>query len=154
MPRGGKRPGAGRKPGSRTRPRAEIDLERGAAAIKRAARQAKADEAAKVEAAKRARREESGVVAEARAEKIRAEILPPLEMPDFPAGTEPLDFLKTLMLDGRLPLGFRRDCAALALPFVHAKPILGLKDARRLAAFDDDLDDGDQDEIANVMRGL
>jgi hypothetical protein len=37
-----------------------------------------------------------------------------------------------------------------ALPYAHAKPILGLKDARRLAAFDDD-DDPD-DEIAMVMR--
>ncbi len=146
MARGGRRPGAGRKAGSATRPKIEIDKERAFKAVKRAAREAKreADQDAAAAAARdrQARRE-------ARSEKLTVQILPPIEMPQMAEGAEPLDFLKSLMRDNRLPVGFRRDCAAIALPYVHPKPILGLKDARRLAAFDDD----DDDEIAAVMRG-
>ena len=147
MPRGGRRPGAGRKPGSTSRPKAEIEKERAFKAFRRAASQAKAD-AAQDAAAAAAR--ERQAKREARADKLMVQILPPIDTPDIPAGIAPLDFLRALMEDARLPIVFRRDCAALALPFVHPKPILGLKDARRLAAFDDDDDD---DEIAAVMRG-
>jgi hypothetical protein len=146
MARGGRRPGAGRKAGSKTRPQIEIDKERAFKAVKRAARDAKReadqDAAAAAERERQARRE-------SRSEKLTVQILPPIDMPEMSEGAEPLDFLKALMRDNRLPVGFRRDCAAIALPYVHPKPILGLKDARRLAAFDDD----DDDEIAAVMRG-
>jgi hypothetical protein len=147
MPRGGRRPGAGRKTGSGNRSKVEIEKERAFKAFTRAARQAKADAAQEAaDAAHQARQAKR----EARADKLMVQILPPIETPDLPAGIPPLDFLRVLMEDSRLPILFRRDCAALALPFVHPKPILGLKDARRLAAFDDDEDD---DEIAAVMRG-
>lgn len=126
--------------------RAARDFARAARAAKgQAKREAEADKAAE-RAGRKAQREE------ARAERVRAEILPPL--PDLaglglPENVTPLDFLQGLMRHPDLPLGFRRDCAALALPYAHAKPILGLKDARAAAAF---LDDGD-DELAAAMRG-
>ena len=135
--RGGRRPGAGRKPGSRTRPAAEIRKERaikemgrvGRAERQRAREEAEADRLAEKLAAKDRARDERG-------ERVRQEILPPLPvMPDLamPADVAPLEFLCNLMRNPVLPLGFRRDCAALALPFAHAKPILGLKDARRMS---------------------
>jgi hypothetical protein len=77
------------------------------------------------------------------------EILPPIDVP-IPPDIEPLDFLRCLMRNETLPLGFRRDCAALALPYAHAKPIpLGLKDQRDLVAMEDDEDD----DIARALRG-
>lgn len=151
MARGGRRPGAGRKPGSTPRPKAELEKERAFKAMQRAARTARREEKQEAEdAARREREAAREAKAEARAEKVKLTILPPLETPDIPPDVLPLEFLHHLMRDDRLPLGFRRDCAALALPFSHPKPILGLKDARNLAAWDDD--EGD-DEIANVMRG-
>lgn len=145
MPRGGRRPGAGRKAGSPSRPKVEIEKDRAYQAMKRAARAAKkaerekaADQAAEARQAK----------AEKRAERIVAEILPPIRI-DMPADVEPLDFLKGLMRNPELPVGFRRDCAALALPYAHVKPILGLKHARRLAAYDDEFEG---DDIAAAMR--
>lgn len=160
--RGGKRPGAGRKPGSPNRSAEEIAAGLVRAGMKRAERAARRlaqdsdQEAAR--AAREAKRQARAAAdeakpatrAEARAEQLRATILPPLETPEIPPGILPLDFLRVLMEDSRLPITFRRDCAVAALPFAHAKPILGLKDARRLAAWDDDEDD---DEIAAVMRG-
>lgn len=146
MPRGGKRIGAGRKAGSRSRPKEEIDRDRAYQAMKRAARAAKKAEREK-EADQAAEARQAKV--EKRAERIVAEILPPIEF-IVPSDIEPLDFLKTLMRDPRLPLGFRRDCAALAQPYAHAKPILGLKEARRLAAWNDE--DEPEDDIAAAMR--
>ena len=146
MPRGGRRPGAGRKPGTRSRPKPEIETEKALNALKRAARAAAAEK--RQEDEDRARREREAR-REAQAEKVKLTVLPPMETPDVDPNALPLDFLIGLMRDVRLPMTFRRDCAALALPFAHARPILGLKDARRLAAFDDD----DDDPIAAVMRG-
>lgn len=110
-------------------------------AKRQAKREAEADRAA-ARAGRKAEREQQ------QAERVQVTILPPLAMPELPPDVSPLDFLQALMRDDGLPLGFRRDCAALALPYAHAKPILGLKDARRDAAL---LDDGD-DEIAAAMR--
>jgi hypothetical protein len=45
-----------------------------------------------------------------RAERFTTEVLPPL------------DFLKTLMRDERLPLPFRVEVAAIALPYSHPGP--------------------------------
>lgn len=157
MPRGGRRPGAGRKPGTPNRPDHEIRKERALAEIARVAREQAKRARLEREAARAAdrleRKAERAAEKEARAaeqgERVQVQILPPLELPDMPPDVEPLDFLKHLMRSPDLPLGFRRDCAALALPYAHAKPILGLKDARRDAAF---ADDGD-DEIAAAMRG-
>lgn len=146
---GGKRIGAGRKPGTPNRPKAEIRKER---ALKEMARVAK--EQAKRKAAEAEREAEAKARAQEEQpprpppERGKVEILPPLPSLHMPPNVEPLEFLKNLMRNDELPLGFRRDCAALALPYAHAKPILGLKDARRLAAFDDD----DDDEIAQALR--
>jgi len=147
MARGGARPGAGRKPGQHSRPKPEIEKEKAFRAFKRAARDAAAQQKQETEDRARAERDARR---EAQADKVRLTILPPLQTPDIAPDALPLEFLIGLMRDDRLPMVFRRDCAALALPFAHPKPILGLKDARRLAAFDDDDDDGD--EIAAVMR--
>ena len=146
---GGKRTGAGRRPGGANRSKAEIKAEAAAKAIRAAEREARrqAREAAE-DARARARLEREEKRGE-RAAAARQEILPPL--PDgfeCPAGASSLEFLKQLMSDPRLPLGFRRDCAAIALPYEVAKPILGLKDARRLMALDDD----DLDPIAAALR--
>lgn len=145
MPRGGKRIGAGRKAGSPTRPKIEIEKEQAYRAMKAAARAAKREARANHDAAKAEARE-----ARAKGENrpARMEILPPMNFLQVPLNVEPLDFLKLLMRDDRLPIGFRRDCAALALPYAHPKPILGLKDARYLAAMDDD----GEDDIAAAMR--
>lgn len=119
------------------------------AAQRQARLEADADRAAERAGRKAQREAEREAAADpTRAEKVRAEILPALQTVSCPADIEPLEFLKSLMREPTLPLGFRRDCAALALPYAHAKPILGLKDARRLAAFDDDGDD----DIAAAMR--
>jgi hypothetical protein len=157
MARGGKRPGAGRKPGSRPRPAAELKAEKAVKEMARAMRaaqrqarlEAEADRAAE-RAGRKAEREAERAAAgdPGRGEKLRGEIMPALATIPCPPDVEPLDFLKSLMREPGLPLGFRRDCAALALPYAHAKPIMGLKDARRLAAFDDDGDD----DIAAAMR--
>lgn len=146
MPRGGRRPGAGRKPGTHSRPKPEIETEKALNALKRAAREARAEKRQEEEDRARAAREARR---EAQAEKVKLTILPPMDTPHVDPNALPLDFLIGLMRDERLPMTFRRDCAALALPFAHARPILGLKDARRLAAFDDD----DDDPIAFAMRG-
>jgi hypothetical protein len=117
------------------------------ARVARAEKRSAADEAEAERLAEKLRRRDD------RGERVRAEILPPLPMlPELkiPPDVAPLDFLIALMRQPQLPLGFRRDCAAMALPFAHAKPILGIKDARRLAALDDD--DDDDDEIARAMR--
>lgn len=124
--RGGRRPGAGRKRGSPNRPRAQVAADELMAEVRRAA----------LEEARQ------------QAERAQAKELPPMATPAIPAGATPLDFMLGLMRDERLPLIFRRDCATLALPYMHPKAILGLKDARQLAAWDDDEDD----EIAAVMR--
>lgn len=148
MPRGGKRAGAGRKPGTPNRPKSEIRKARALAQMARVAReQARAGREAE-NAARAEAREDRAEHREAKAERIRAEILPPLPSLDMPSDVSPLEFLQSLMRHPELPLGFRRDCAALALPYAHAKPIMGLKDARRALAFDDDGDD----ELAAAMR--
>jgi hypothetical protein len=150
MPSGGRRPGAGRKKGSQDRPKDEIDRERAFAAMRKAANQAKREEREQAAAARFAERQKR---TQARVERAQVEVLPPIDPPEIAPDIGPLEFIETLMRTPGLPLLFRRDCAALALPFRAVKPILGLKDARRLAAFDDDTADEDDDEIAAVLRG-
>jgi hypothetical protein len=152
MPRGGRRTGAGRKPGSTSRPKEEVERERAFAAMrKQAAEEAKRKREAEA-AARHAEREKRRAEREqTRAEKVQVQILPPLpEGTGPPPGLGPLRFLESLMDDDRLPLGFRRDCAALALPFRAPKPIIGLKDIRNDPGgwSNDDDDDG----IARALR--
>jgi hypothetical protein len=133
--RGGRRPGAGRKPGTPNRTREQIAI-------------AKAERAAKKAAKERAQDHRQAPAAPPREPAGKLEILPPIDVP-IPPDVEPLDFLRHLMRNETLPLGFRRDCAALALPYAHPKPLpLGLKDQRNLAAMDDD-----EDDIARALRG-
>lgn len=150
--RGGKRSGAGRKPGTPNRPKSEIRKDRALREMERVAREqarkARLEAEADAAAERAGRKAEREAQRPPRAEKVVVEILPPLHGLNIPADVEPLDFLKHLMRNADLPLGFRRDCAALALPYAHAKPVVGMKDMRRLAAFDDDGDD----EIAAAMR--
>jgi hypothetical protein len=130
--RGGRRPGAGRKPGSKNRGKEQIAID-------------SAERAARKPANRRAEHHPPPPPASPRG---KLEILPPIDIP-IPPDVEPLDFLRHLMRNESLPIGFRRDCAALALPYAHPKPLpLGLKDQRNLAAMDDD-----DDDIARALRG-
>jgi hypothetical protein len=164
MPRGGKRIGAGRKPGSRNK----TEHEKAAATIEREARREKArarlaaqTAARKVERAaeraeeRRAKRdaddppEVEAAPAEPetrRAIPIKGEILPP-EPIVVPPGTLPREFLLEIMRNPHLPIAFRRDTAAIAAPYFHPKAVIGLKEARQLAALDDD-----DDELSAILR--
>jgi hypothetical protein len=129
---GGRRSGAGRKKGIRNRTEEEIA---------KAKAQRAADRAAKAAA-------ESHCQKPVAMEEGAVEILPPLHDVPVPLDVEPLDFLKHLMRNETLPLGFRRDCAALALPYAHAKPaMLGIKDQR-----DRDAQDDYDDPMASAFR--
>lgn len=82
---------------------------------------------------------------ERKAERVVAEIVTVTPIV-VPRDAMPRDFLLDLMRNPDLPLYFRRDAAALALPYCHPKAVLGLKEARRLAA----LEDGD-DELSAIL---
>jgi hypothetical protein len=144
MPSGGRRPGAGRKAGAKSRPKPELERERAFAAMRKQAAQARRqarDDAAQARQAKRT----------AKAQTVAVQILAPLDTPGPPAGLGPLRFLEALMDDPSLPIGFRKDCAATALPYRAAKPLLGLKEQRREAAWLDG-DDDDDDGLARALR--
>lgn len=150
--RGGRRVGAGRPKGRTNRKKSEIAAERALKELARAAREEKAQAREEAAAARWAEKQKQREEREAQEReksggKYAVEVLPPLDF-DCPPDIEPLDFLKGLYRNPALPLGFRASMAVAALPYAHAKPVVGLKDARRLDAFDDDGDD----EIAQAMR--
>ena len=67
---------------------------------------------------------------------LKGEIIPMISL-EVPAEREPLDFLLELMRHPGLPPGFRRDCAALALPYCHPKIAdIGKKEQAELDAQD------------------
>lgn len=127
MPSGGKRLGAGRKPGSRNKPKGEG----------RQTDAPSAGEGRQTDAPREARK----------AERVVGEIVTVTPIL-VPRDAMPREFLLDLMRNPDLPLYFRRDAAALALPYCHPKAVLGLKEARRLAA----LEDGD-DELSAILGG-
>ena len=101
MPRGGARPGAGRKASSAAKPASQ-------------------DKAKQVKALGAA---------------LRSEVATSAQIPGADLVLSPLDFLLRVVSDECEDLKIRMQAAAIAAPFVHAKPgALGKKDERQGAA--------------------